>query len=55
MTTRSLLIIAGLTMREASRRKVLLALAAMTVLLLALSAWGSPRSTPSSAGSPPVR
>lgn len=38
--TRAVLTIAGLTMREAARRKVLRALAAMTVLLLALSAWG---------------
>ena len=38
--TRTVFTIAGLTMREAARRKVLRALAAMTVLLLALSAWG---------------
>lgn len=38
--TRTVLTIAGLTVREASRRKVLRALAAMTVLLLGLSAWG---------------
>lgn len=38
--TRIVLTIAGLTIREAARRKVLRALAAMTVLLLALSAWG---------------
>jgi ABC-type transport system involved in multi-copper enzyme maturation permease subunit len=38
--TGTVLTIAGLTMREASRRKVLRALAAMTLLLLALSAWG---------------
>jgi ABC-type transport system involved in multi-copper enzyme maturation permease subunit len=37
------LTIAALTLREASRRRVLLALAAMTVLLLALSGWGFSR------------
>ncbi len=40
MTTRTVFTIAGLTMHEAARRGVLRALAAMTVLLLALSAWG---------------
>jgi ABC-type transport system involved in multi-copper enzyme maturation permease subunit len=35
--------IAALTLREASRRRVLLALGAMTILLLALSAWGFSR------------
>ncbi|GGC07061.1 ABC transporter permease [Cellulomonas carbonis] len=35
--------IAALTLREASRRRVLLALAALTVVLLALSAWGFSR------------
>ena len=34
------LTIAGLTLREASRRRVVWALAALTVVLLALSAWG---------------
>ena len=34
------LTVAGLTLREASRRKVVWALLAMTVVLLALSAWG---------------
>jgi len=34
------LTIAGLTLREASRRRVIWALAALTVVLLALSAWG---------------
>ena len=38
MTT--VLTVAGLTLREASRRRVLLALGALTVVLLALSAWG---------------
>ncbi|NHC44250.1 ABC transporter permease [Motilibacter aurantiacus] len=35
--------IAALTLREAARRRVLLALGVMTVLLLALSAWGFSR------------
>lgn len=35
--------IAALTLREASRRRVLLALGAMTLALLALSAWGFSR------------
>jgi ABC-type transport system involved in multi-copper enzyme maturation permease subunit len=34
------LTVAGLTLREASRRRVIWALAALTVVLLALSAWG---------------
>ena len=38
MTT--VLTIAGLTLREASRRRVLFALVALTVVLLALSGWG---------------
>ena len=37
------LILARLTVREASRRRVLRALAAMTLLLLALSSWGFSR------------
>ncbi len=40
MNGRVVLALAGLTLREASRRKVLRALAALTVVLLALSAWG---------------
>jgi ABC-type transport system involved in multi-copper enzyme maturation permease subunit len=40
---RTALTIAALTLREASRRRVLLALGAMTLLLLALSAWGFSR------------
>lgn len=40
MTVRTVLTFAALTVREASRRKVLRALAVLTVLLLALSAWG---------------
>lgn len=40
MTARHVLTFAGLTVREASRRKVLRALAVLTLLLLGLSAWG---------------
>jgi ABC-type transport system involved in multi-copper enzyme maturation permease subunit len=40
MSARVVLTMAGLTLREASRRKVLRALVALTVALLALSAWG---------------
>jgi ABC-type transport system involved in multi-copper enzyme maturation permease subunit len=43
MTARTVLTIAALTLREAARRRVLLALAALTVVLLALSAWGFSR------------
>lgn len=43
MTIRTVLILARLTLREAARRRVLRALAAMTVLLLALSFWGFSR------------
>jgi ABC-type transport system involved in multi-copper enzyme maturation permease subunit len=43
MTGRVVLTVAGLTLREASRRKVLRALVALTVTLLALSAWGFSR------------
>ena len=42
-SARVVLTLAALTLREAARRRVLLALAAMTVLLLALSAWGFSR------------
>jgi ABC-type transport system involved in multi-copper enzyme maturation permease subunit len=42
-TTRTVLTIAALTLREASRRRVLLALAVLTVVLLALSGWGFSR------------
>jgi ABC-type transport system involved in multi-copper enzyme maturation permease subunit len=45
------LAIAALTLREASRRRVLLALGAMTLLLLALSAWGFSRLAAESGGS----
>ena len=39
----TVLTVAALTLREASRRRVLLALAVLTVLLLALSGWGFSR------------
>src|SRR3954469_8926013 len=42
-TVRTVLTIAALTLREASRRRVMLALAVLTVGLLALSAWGFSR------------
>lgn len=41
--TRTALTIAALTLREASRRRVLLALGALTLVLLVLSAWGFSR------------
>ncbi|WNV76877.1 ABC transporter permease [Geodermatophilus sp. DSM 44513] len=43
MTARTVLTIAGLTLREAVRRRVVWALLALTVVLLALSAWGFSR------------
>ena len=42
-TARTVLVIAALTLREASRRRVMLALVALTVVLLALSGWGFSR------------
>jgi ABC-type transport system involved in multi-copper enzyme maturation permease subunit len=42
-TSRTVLTIAALTLREAARRRVLLALAVLTVVLLALSSWGFSR------------
>ena len=42
-TTRTVLTIAALTLREAARRRVLLALAVLTALLLGVSAWGLSR------------
>jgi ABC-type transport system involved in multi-copper enzyme maturation permease subunit len=42
-TVRTVLTIAGLTLREASRRRVLYALAGLTIALLALSGWGFSR------------
>jgi ABC-type transport system involved in multi-copper enzyme maturation permease subunit len=49
-TARTVLAIAGLTVREASRRRVLLALTALTVVLIALSAWGFSRLAAESGG-----
>jgi ABC-type transport system involved in multi-copper enzyme maturation permease subunit len=43
MTTRTVLTVAALTLQEAARRRVLWALAALTVVLLTLSAWGFSR------------
>jgi ABC-type transport system involved in multi-copper enzyme maturation permease subunit len=40
---RTALVVAGLTLREASRRRVVLALAGLTLVLLVLSAWGFSR------------
>jgi ABC-type transport system involved in multi-copper enzyme maturation permease subunit len=45
------LTIAALTLREAARRRVLLALAVLTVVLLALSGWGFSRLAAESGGS----
>ncbi|MBW8767545.1 MAG: ABC transporter permease subunit [Geodermatophilales bacterium] len=42
-TARTVLTLAALTLREASRRRVLRALALLTVVLLGLSAWGFSR------------
>ena len=42
-TVRTVLTIAGLTLREATRRRVLLALAVLTIALLVLSGWGFSR------------
>jgi len=47
----TVLTVAGLTLREAARRRVLLALAVLTLLLLALSAWGFSRVAAESGGS----
>ncbi|MCY7365178.1 MAG: ABC transporter permease [Frankiaceae bacterium] len=49
-TTRTVLTIAALTLREASRQRVLLALTAMTVVLIALSGWGFSRLAAESGG-----
>ena len=49
-TARTVLIIAGLTLREATRRRVLLALVALTLVLLALSGWGFSRFAAESGG-----
>ena len=50
-TARTVLTIAALTLREASRRRVLLALGVLTVALLALSGWGFSRLATESGGS----
>jgi ABC-type transport system involved in multi-copper enzyme maturation permease subunit len=50
-TARTVFTIAALTLREASRRRVLLALAVLTVLLLALSGWGFSKLAAESGGS----
>jgi ABC-type transport system involved in multi-copper enzyme maturation permease subunit len=42
-TTRTVLTIAALTLREAARRRVLFALGSLTVVLLLMSAWGFSR------------
>jgi len=39
-TIRTVLTLAALTLREASRRRVLLALTVLTAVLIALSGWG---------------
>ena len=49
-TVRTVLIIAALTLREASRRRVLLALGALTLVLLVLSGWGFSRLVAESSG-----
>ncbi|MEV5412942.1 ABC transporter permease [Thermopolyspora sp. NPDC052614] len=43
MNARTILTVAALTLREAARRRVLRSLAALTIVLLALSAWGFSR------------
>jgi ABC-type transport system involved in multi-copper enzyme maturation permease subunit len=43
MTPRTVLTIAGLTLREASRRRVLRSIGVLTIALLVLSAWGFSR------------
>ncbi len=50
-TARTVLTIAALTLREATRRRVLLALAVLTVVLIALSGWGFSRLAAESGGS----
>jgi ABC-type transport system involved in multi-copper enzyme maturation permease subunit len=50
-TARTVFTIAALTLREASRRRVLLALGVLTVLLLALSGWGFSKLAAESHGS----
>jgi ABC-type transport system involved in multi-copper enzyme maturation permease subunit len=50
-TARTMLTIALLTLREASRRRVMLALGGLTIALLALSGWGFSRLAAESGGS----
>ena len=50
-TAATVLAVAGLTLREAFRRRVVLALALLTLLLLALSGWGFSRLAAESGGS----
>jgi len=50
-TARTVLTVAALTLREASRRRVLLALALLTAVLLGLSGWGFSRLAAESGGS----
>lgn len=50
-TTRTVLTIAALTLREASRRRVVLALTGLTVVLLILSGWGFSRVAAEAGGS----
>jgi ABC-type transport system involved in multi-copper enzyme maturation permease subunit len=50
-TARTVLTIAALTLREASRRRVLLALGTLTLVLLALSTWGFSRLAAETGGS----
>ena len=50
-TARTVLTIAALTLREASRRRVVLALAGLTVVLLILSGWGFSRVAAEAGGS----
>src|SRR5918995_7313472 len=50
-TARTVLTIAALTLREATRRRVLMALTVLTVVLIALSGWGFSRLAAESGGS----
>jgi ABC-type transport system involved in multi-copper enzyme maturation permease subunit len=50
-SVRTVLTVAALTLREASRRRVLLAIGGLTAVLLALSAWGFSRLASSSGDS----
>lgn len=50
-TARTVLTIAALTLREASRRRVVLALTGLTVVLLVLSGWGFSRVAAEAGGS----